>query len=82
MQVDLKYRLHVKSQYSRYKWYCKRPQFQFFIQIIGERTGEDTISAIVQRSLSLIQAGRLVEDSDFQWKRQTREEKYQKKPQI
>ena len=39
------------------------------------------ISAIVQQALSLIQAGRLVEDRDFQWKRQIREEKYQK-PQI
>ena len=62
----LKYRLHVKSQHSRYKWYYKPPQGQFFIQMIRERTGGDTISAIVQRALSLIQAGRLVEDRDFQ----------------
>ena len=40
------------------------------------------ILAIVQRALSLIQADRLVEDRDFQRKRQTREEKYQTKPQI
>ena len=39
---------------------------QFFIQMIRERTGGDTILAIVQRALSLIQAGRLVEERDFQ----------------
>ena len=42
----LKYRLHVKSQYSRYKWYYKPPHGQFFIQMIRERTGGHTISAI------------------------------------
>ena len=39
---------------------------QFFIQMIRERTGGDTILAIGQRALSLIQAGRLVEERDFQ----------------
>ena len=42
----LKYRLHVKSEYSRYKWYYKPPHGQFFIQMIRERTGGHTISAI------------------------------------
>ena len=72
--------LHVTPPYSRYKWYYKTPQGQFFIQMIRERTDGDTISAIAQRALSLIQAGKLVEYRDFQWKRLSREGKYQTKP--
>ena len=43
-------KIHVKSQYSRYKRYYKTPQGQFFIQMMRERTGGDSISAIVQRA--------------------------------
>ena len=53
---QLKQRLHVKSQYLWNKWYYKTPHGPIFIQMIPERTGGDTILAIVQQALSLIQA--------------------------